>query len=564
MDNLTSKAILIMKEYERINTIEETELPNTISFQYLDTVFLMILPPEENCAKMVNIFVEDGLDKAYPHIILNPIDLTNQDILPKGKFYSICLYESNSVIFSLMTFEEKIRDAVERMLNLFSMSPAQIEREYQKEFLYYWDRAVTIQTKELFLYIDEGNRFSKLNFYRGMDEQRYRLVSQSVKLVDKDCRRNGEKRWKYCADVSAFYIPIIDSRGVIPPTKAHPWTEVDILELIYSKKIPHIDHAVYAAICQEKVKSKFIILVFEMIIDNNIIDFPVCITSADSKKKSLRDKLFNDIEKVDIIGFERIDLAYLHHQIGNDTSLLGKKVLIIGAGSLGSYVIKELCNNGFSNFTIYDGDTVESSNMMRWAYPELAQLGGSKVNWIKRNLEFSHPQVVVQAIGQNIDRKEMINIAADYDLIIFTVGSTDVQLECNKGLRASGCKCPIFFVWLEAGGNYSHILKIECSKAGCYECLFTKENGELVNNWANRESDAELEKNTIRNGCGATRVAYGTSVVLRTVSGLLSCIKDYFMNPQVENYLLTINEQGLVGRESVYRKECRCCGHKNQ
>lgn len=562
MDELSIRAIEVLKKFEGISNIEMTALTGCISFCYFNTRFLMIIPNTERSAEKVSVFVEDGFGAVYPHIMLAPIDMTEQDILPKGKYRSICLYESNSVVFSLLTFEEKIQDAVERIIDLLSMSSSQIECEYQKEFLYYWNQAVTAHTKRLTLYIDGKERFSRMNLYETGDQE-FRLVMHGINLADKDTEKDGEKKWKYRADVSAFFVPLSDSRGILPPIERHPWGKKEIVELIYSKSVPHIDHTIYDAICQEKVKSEIVILVFEMVVDTNIIDFSICITCVDNKKKSLRDKLLNDIKNVDILSSKRMDLTYLHCQIGNDVSLLGKKILIVGAGSLGSYVIKELCNNGFADFTIYDGDDIEPSNLMRWAYSEVATFGGKKVNLIKWELEYIHPQIKVQAIAQNIDWTEMSKIASDFDFIIFTVGSTDVQFECNRGIHDSGCQCPIFFAWLEAGGNYSHILKMECSKAGCYECLFTDENGELVYNQANREPDNALEENTIRNGCGATRVAYGTAVIMRTVSGLLSCIKDYFINPQKENYLLTINERGIVSCEPVYRKECRCCGRKD-
>lgn len=562
MDELTLKAIEILERFDGVSAIERTALDHCISFCYLDTKFLMTIPKAENNAEKVGICVEDGFGKAYPHIMLAPIDLTEQDILPKGIYHSVCLYESNSVVFSLLTFEEKIRDAMKRLSDLLSMSPSRIEREYQKEFLYYWNQAAMPDAKKVTLYIDGKSRFSRMNLYESHDKK-FRLVMHGINLSDKDKVKDGVKEWKYRTDVCAFFIPLSDSRGVLPPTKGRPWGKKDIIELIYSKSVSHIEHAVYNAICQEKIKTEVIILVFEMTIDNNIIDFSMCVRCIGNKKKSLRDKLFDDIERVDILRSQRMDLAYLHFQIGNDVLLLEKKVLVVGAGSLGSYIIRELCNNGFSDFTIYDGDNIEPSNMMRWAYSEVTTIGGPKADLIKWELEFTHPQIKVQAVHKNIDRNEILKIASDYDLIIFTVGSTDVQLECNKGIHDSDCMCPIFFAWLEAGGNYSHILKMECGKDGCYECLCTGENGELVNNRANREPDDKLEKSTIHNGCGATRVAYGTAVILRTVSGLLSCIKEYFHSPRRENYLLTIDEHGEVDCKSVYRKECRCCGHKN-
>ena len=46
--------------------------------------------------------------------------------------------------------------------------------------------------------------------------------------------------WKHCADICAYYIPLIDNRGIIPPTKKTGWGKNDILNVLYGKQISHI------------------------------------------------------------------------------------------------------------------------------------------------------------------------------------------------------------------------------------------------------------------------------------------------------------------------------------
>ena len=65
-------------------------------------------------------------------------------------------------------------------------------------------------------------------------------------------------------------------------------------------------------------------------------------------------------------------------------------------------------------------------------------------------------------------------------MIIFTVGSTDIQMKMNKVLKDNHCHAPVIFVWLEAGGLYSHILVVDYKKKGCFECLYTDETGSFI------------------------------------------------------------------------------------
>lgn len=57
-----------------------------------------------------------------PHIMLNQEEYAGDEQLPKGIYRWICLYEQNSVVWSLMGHEEKIYDAINRLIELLSMT----------------------------------------------------------------------------------------------------------------------------------------------------------------------------------------------------------------------------------------------------------------------------------------------------------------------------------------------------------------------------------------------------------------------------------------------------------
>ena len=42
-----------------------------------------------------------------------------------------------------------------------------------------------------------------------------------------------------------------------------------------------------------------------------------------------------------------------------------------------------------------------------------------------------------------------------FDMIIFAVGNSDVQLSCNNLLKKENYAKPVLYVWLEAGGSNS-------------------------------------------------------------------------------------------------------------
>ena len=83
-----------------------------------------------------------------------------------------------------------------------------------------------------------------------------------------------------------------------------------------------------------------------------------------------------------------------------------------------------------------------------------------------------------------------------------------------------------------------------------------------MNNQANVTADEVVELNTIRNGCGATRAAYGTSILLRTTSVLLDVLNKEEHESGNENYLVNICPNSVVRDSGSFVKAgCRCCGN---
>jgi hypothetical protein len=134
----------------------------------------------------------------------------------------------------------------------------------------------------------------------------------------------------------------------------------------------------------------------------------------------------------------------------------------------------------------------------------------------------------------------------------------------NSAFKEANFDRPVIYSWLEAGGTDSHILVVNYSKQGCFECLYTDKDGNLVNNKGNKLSDELVEQNTIRNGCGATRVAYGTEILLRTTSVILDTIKKTFNGEFEDNCLIDIQPTSVVNRGNTFKEErCKCCNDRD-
>ena len=548
----------LLESYEEITVDISRSNERYIHFELFGHQFILLCPNPEDMTSKASIFIPSESQFDFPHIMLHEIDINEPTFLPVGKYRYVCLHEEGSMVLSLQTFEEKITDEVERLIELMNLSPIEIEKEYQKEFLYYWNQAAV--RSNIQLYLGNIHVFSKINVYN--NGELFRYLSQDVCLSDIDNRTKKERLWQRRADISAFFIPIIDCRGILPPTMYHRWGLLEIKEILCGKKICHISHETYEQLKVQTASYCIVDLVFSMNLNSLPVTFIARVRCKDGKGKPLLNKIIEDCVSVQEIYSKRLDYYYLNKCIGNQHFGDRNNVLLVGVGSLGSYVAGELVKNGFNQITIYDGDTLNPENFMRWAYGGTLQ-DMNKADAIKALLEFVHPEIKIFSNAENLDESNLIKQANNYSYIIFTVGSSDVQLQMNRALKKCRCKAHTIFVWLEAGGLYSHILSVDYDKPGCYECLFTTTDGQLTNNKANKQIDATEDNTLIRNGCGGTRAPYGTAVIMRTVSALLELINGVENHRLEKNCLIDITPEYVEYKVDTFvEKECQCCGNK--
>lgn len=538
----------ILSTYDEIQILCEED--DIVFFKLKDKEYGIWYPKEEKRTIRPFILVKSGSQYDYPHIMQFEIPIDKD----KQKYRFVCLHESEDIINYLMSYEEKIIDAIERLIQLLSLSTLEVEEEFQKEFLYYWNE----QTKDGIsarLYVASDRVFQNMNVYKNKDNM-LRVVTNGIKLNDKD-------EWSFVYNTAAFYIPIIDNRRILPPVKDNPWEMDDILRIIKGRDVARISHETYESIKKVKVKSNRAFIIFEMMVLNHGINFCCLVYFKNSKTETLMNKLENSINQIEPIKTKRCDYFFLNKQIGNDISSIDKKVAIVGAGSLGSYLTTELVKSGIKKITIYDDDTVEEENIMRHR-AKLLWSGYSKVVAMKFDLELMHPEISINPIKESITQEILKRDMHDFDMIIFTVGSSDVQLMANTVFKEANYDKPVIYSWLEAGGINSHILKVDYSKKGCFECLYTNKKGDLINNRANKLSDELVIRNTIRNGCGATRVAYGTEILLRTTCVILDTIKRTFSGEFEDNCLIDIEPKAVTNQGNTFKEgKCQCCGDRD-
>ena len=98
--------------------------------------------------------------------------------------------------------------------------------------------------------------------------------------------------------------------------------------------------------------------------------------------------------------------------------LLGAKVLLLGAGGLGSPAALYLAAAGVGTIGIVDMDTVDSSNLQRQVIHSLDRVGDKKVDSAAQTIAGINPDVVVNKHAVRLEASNVLELISGYDVII--------------------------------------------------------------------------------------------------------------------------------------------------
>ena len=119
--------------------------------------------------------------------------------------------------------------------------------------------------------------------------------------------------------------------------------------------------------------------------------------------------------------------------VENFEKISTKKVLVLGCGGVGSYVIESLARSGIKNMTIVDADIVELTNINRQLIALHSTIGKPKVDVEKERLLDINPEMNVTTIYERIVPSEInkLNLEA-YDYVVDAIDDTLVKTELCK------------------------------------------------------------------------------------------------------------------------------------
>ena len=104
--------------------------------------------------------------------------------------------------------------------------------------------------------------------------------------------------------------------------------------------------------------------------------------------------------------------------VEGQVKLLESKVLMLGAGGLGSPAGLYLAAAGVGTIGIVDMDEVDASNLQRQVMHNIERIGDRKVDSAKKTLTLLNPDVNVVTYDTRLDASNIIDIISGYDIIV--------------------------------------------------------------------------------------------------------------------------------------------------
>ncbi|WKN47508.1 adenylyltransferase/sulfurtransferase MoeZ [Nocardioides sp. Arc9.136] len=168
---------------------------------------------------------------------------------------------------------------------------------------------------------------------------------------------------------------------------------------------------------------------------------------------------------------------YSRHLIIPDVGMTGQKrlknakVLVIGAGGLGSPALLYLAAAGVGTLGIAEFDEVDESNLQRQIIHGQSDIGKSKAVSAQESIAEANPYVEVVLHEERLDNDNVMDVFRGYDLIVDGTDNFATRYMVNDAAYFLG----IPYVWgsiYRFDGQASVFAPTMADDAPCYRCLY--------------------------------------------------------------------------------------------
>src|SRR6056297_97498 len=192
---------------------------------------------------------------------------------------------------------------------------------------------------------------------------------------------------------------------------------------------------------------------------------------ADAQQEPEKKKLFSETE------LDRYARHIVLRELGGpgQKALKEARVLVIGAGGLGSPALLYMAAAGVGTIGIIDDAVVENSNLQRQVIHRDADIGRPKVQSAMEAMQAQNPAVVVRPYQRRLSADIAPELFAEYDVILDGTDNFDTRYLANAAAVAAG-KPLISGAMSQWEGQLS--IFDPARGTPCYQCIFPERPAE--------------------------------------------------------------------------------------
>jgi len=489
----------------------------------------------------IDFLFDDDAFISFPHAIIginsqnkfNPFHFPHLDAS-----WSLC-YHDDSKVFDRYNPEGMVGFCIENTLNILNETIENDMTEILKEFPRYWD-AHGIRYYS-FLTPDDTVAYTKENL----------IVSPLTKFLIKDIDYNSE--------TPIFKLPNTPSIANIE----WPLDKYTSLQTWINKSSPETEKQIqkYVKIMISKKYFRIMLIIY---LEDIKIYLGLTIEYKHSNynlkvKTNLRQETVDSVFRGNHV-FHRFTIDNYNAEkiiksnvLPNNFTLINKKILLIGAGTIGSNLSNLLVKNGAgigeeALFTIVDNDKYEPYNYSRH-FLGIKNSGYNKTIMLKIELEYAFPFTKIDAIDKSI---QDIDISY-YDIIIDTTGEEAVTQWLNEEIKTNNL-CDLFIsAWIRGQGVVAQCLVQPNNKKACHECF--KKSGHYYME--------DLLTLPIRDSCNSIYIPFPITASMYAVLLVIHALNKWLRGQLTETtfFAQTLNPVGEIKETIITKsKECPLCG----
>ena len=151
--------------------------------------------------------------------------------------------------------------------------------------------------------------------------------------------------------------------------------------------------------------------------------------------------------------------------------LLASRVLVVGAGGLGSPLLLYLAAAGVGTIGVADHDIVDLTNLQRQVLHGTSRIGMAKVDSAKAAIADVNPEVTLVPIAAKVDAGNAAALIADYDLVADGSDNFEARFVLNDACYFAK-KPLVSAAILRFDAQLSTFRAFDAGDNPCYRCLF--------------------------------------------------------------------------------------------